>query len=65
MNHTVYLTPQESMFQILTQSVMPYNLEVVEHRDIESQKSRNTFILELNYCNLIKIVFLCSNMYNV
>ena len=36
MNHTAYLTPQEFMFQNSCQSVKPYNLEVGEHRDIES-----------------------------
>ena len=38
MNHTGYLTSQESMFQISNQLVRPFNLEVGEHRDIESQK---------------------------
>ena len=37
MNHTAYLTPQEIMFQSLSQSVKPFNLEAGEHRDIESQ----------------------------
>ena len=37
MNHTVYLTPQEYVFQISSQSVEPFDLEVGEHRDIESQ----------------------------
>ena len=37
MNPTGYLTPQESMFQISNQSVKPFNLEVGEHRDIESK----------------------------
>ena len=37
MNPTVYLTPQELMFQISSQSVKPFKLEVGEHRDIESQ----------------------------
>ena len=36
MNYTAYLTPQEYMFQIPNQSVKPFNLEVDEHRDIES-----------------------------
>ena len=36
MNPTGYLTPQESMFQISNQSVKPFNLEIGEHRDIES-----------------------------
>ena len=36
MNPTTYLTPQESMFQISNQSVEPFNLEIGEHRDIES-----------------------------
>ena len=35
MNHASYLTPQESMFQNLSQSVKPFNPEVDEHRDIE------------------------------
>ena len=37
MNPTAYLTPQESMFQIASQSVNPVNPEVGEHREIESQ----------------------------
>ena len=37
MNHTAFLTHQESLFQISTQSVKPFNLEIGEHRDIESQ----------------------------
>ena len=37
MNHTAYLTPHESRFQIPSQLVKPFNLEVGEHRDIESQ----------------------------
>ena len=37
MNHTAYLTPQESMLQISNQSVKPFNLEIGEHSDIESQ----------------------------
>ena len=37
MNHTDYLTLEESMFQISSQSVKPFNLEIGEHRDIESQ----------------------------
>ena len=36
MNHTAYLTLQEQIFQISSQSVKPFNLEVGEHRDIES-----------------------------
>ena len=34
---TAYLISQESMFQNSSQSVEPFNLEVDEHRDIESQ----------------------------
>ena len=37
MNHIDYLTPQASMFQISSQSVKPFNLEIGEHRDIESR----------------------------
>ena len=36
-----YLTPQKSMFQISNQSIKPLNLEIGEHRDIES---RNYYI---------------------
>ena len=37
MNHTGYLTPQEFMFQFSSQWVKLFNLEVSEHRDIESK----------------------------
>ena len=33
-NHTAYLTPQEYMIQISSESVKPFILEVGEHRDI-------------------------------
>ena len=37
MNDSAYLIPQEARFQISRQTVKPFNLEVGEHRDIESQ----------------------------
>ena len=37
MNQTAYLSPQESMFQISSQSGLPFSLDIGEHRDIESQ----------------------------
>ena len=37
MYHTAYLNPPEYLFQISSQSVKPFNLEIDEHRDIESQ----------------------------
>ena len=48
MNHTGYFTSQEFMFQISSQSVKPFDLEVDEHRDIEPQNIaiRSIFILE-------------------
>ena len=50
MNDTAYLTSQEYMFQISSQSVKPFDLEVDEHRDIEPQNYyiaiRSIFFLE-------------------
>ena len=45
MNYTAYLTPQESMFLIASQSVEPFNLEVGEHTDIESQN----YLIDAHY----------------
>ena len=37
MNHIGYLTSHKYIFQILSESAEPFNVEVGEHRDIESQ----------------------------
>ena len=54
MNHTRYLTLQEYMFQISNQSVKPLNLEIGEHRDIESQ-NYYLFIAHLIIIDILKI----------
>ena len=48
MNPTAYLTPPEFMFPISNQSVKPFNLQVGEHRDIESQNP-TLILLNLEY----------------
>ena len=49
MKHAAYLTPQEFMFQISSQSVKPFELELGEHRDMES---KNYYIDKCNECSL-------------
>ena len=48
MNHIGYLTPQENIFEISSQSIKPFNLKVGEHRDIESQNYYIDERLEFN-----------------
>ena len=45
-NRAAYLTPQETMFQISSQSDKPFFLGVGEHRDIESQNYSIDFDLD-------------------
>ena len=49
--HTAYLTPQESMLQISSQSATPFDLEVGEHRDIESQ---TIILIGIFICTIIE-----------
>ena len=48
MNPTAYLTPRETIFQISNQSVKSFDLEVSEHRDIESKNYYIDFNLFIN-----------------
>ena len=55
MYHIAYLIPLEYMFPISKQSVKPFNLEIGEHRDIESQnhlptnKTANFYVRVLSW----------------